>query len=200
MAFRPGQEIWPPSRGPMEVIAWTDVEASGVAIDEDELLEVGSCLSTMEGKPLGHPCEALLRVPNLAQVIENTDPLVRTMHEASGLWQDLWLRPTLDPSQVDELFTQWLNHTVPPGATVYLGGNTVTLDRNFLARKLPRFHGRLSHRSVDVTSLSLVMQSTGVVPGFAKRNLHRALDDALDSLEEYRHYRRWLGHLPPPLG
>jgi oligoribonuclease len=175
-----------------QYIAWIDVETSGTSVELNELLEVAAILTNMDGTVVGQPCETLIQVSNLSHVIATADPMIQVMHNQSGLWHDLWHKPSIKNHKADVLFTRWLQNLVDEKATVYFGGNTIVLDRNFLSFHLPRFYQHLSHRSIDVTSLSLAIQSNAGVLGYEKGKKHRALMDAQDSLREYKYYCHWL--------
>ena len=53
---------------------------------------------------------------------------------------------------------------------------------------MPVTYSHLSHMSVDVTSVSMMLQDGVSVSGYRKSRAHRALADAQDSLDEYRYY------------
>lgn len=80
-------------------------------------------------------------------------------------------------------------HLCPPHLIV-VGGNSLVLDREFVRAAMPTFYARLSHRSIDVTSIALTVQAVTGRPtlGYRKQGRHRALPDVLDSIREYRHY------------
>lgn len=175
-----------------EVILWIDVECAGTTPETDALLEVGAVLTDMSGNEISSPWEKLFKVNHLSRVIEDTDQKVRNMHDISGLWLDLWDKSCVEYSEGDLELEEWLGSYLDKDTMVYFGGNSITLDRNFMRFYLPRSYSLISYRSIDVTSLSIAIQSNTRIPGFEKGNAHRALPDALDSVYEYRHYLSWL--------
>lgn len=172
----------------IEYIVWIDVETTGTDPERDEILEIGSLVTDIEGNKLGDPYEALFTVKNLSETMVKASETVQKMHETSRLWLDLWELDTKSAAVVDKEMLEWIKPFVDDDIILYFGGNSITLDRNFVKMNLPEFYRNISYRSVDVTSLSIAIQSNSSVQGYRKYKQHRALSDALDSVEEYRHY------------
>lgn len=171
-----------------ETIIWIDVETSGPTPETDELLEIGALITDLSGNVVSDTFESLVHVPNLPVVLAKTSHDVLDIHEESGLWFDLWNRKSFEPLIIESELINWLDESVNEDTILYFGGNSITLDRNFVRLNLPNFYKRISHRSVDVTSLSIALQSNTYVGPFKKQKAHRALLDAKDSLIEYRYY------------
>lgn len=175
-----------------ESIVWIDTEFSGKSPESDELLEVAALITDLQGRVISDPYHSLIEVQNLSTVIANSDDKVKRMHEKSGLWSDLWSKKSNTVDFIDKQMVQWLD-TNSDGRTVfYFGGNSVTTDRNFISVNLPKFYKRLSFRSVDATTLSIVLSANSIFPKYFKEPKHRALDDVRESILEYQHYTRWI--------
>lgn len=172
-----------------DLILWTDVETSSTDLEDGELLELGIVVSDIKGQKTGEEYCTLFKT-NLVETMKKTDNFVLDMHEKSGLWKDLWLLDGNDFNDVDNYLENWSKKLISEcdGRKLYFGGNSITLDRNFLQLFLPKFYKQLSFRSIDVTSISLAVQGNSSINGYEKRNCHRALEDAKDSLNEYNHY------------
>jgi len=174
-----------------EKIAWIDVETSGEDPETDHLLEIGCVMTDMSGNNSENPLSILVKHNELKHIIDTCDDTVKNMHEQSGLWDSLWFDDnTVKLSKIEEILMHWLGEE---NAMVYFGGNSPYLDRRFLMFNFPRFYGKLSHRTIDVTSIGLFLKHNfNIVPFFKKRS-HRALADAYDSIEEYKYYLNHLG-------
>ena len=170
-----------------KVIVWTDVESTGTSSDVDALLEVAVVVTDFQGKPLLEPYNSLVTVKNLREIMTDADGPVKTMHERSGLWNDLWNLQTKSPELIDQELEAKIS-SLGEGHLFLLGGNSPWLDRRFTELYLPRFYRLISHMTVDVTTLSLVLQDRAGAPMFLKGGSHRALADVWDSIEEYKHY------------
>lgn len=171
-----------------ELIVWVDVETSGINAESDCLLEIGALVTDLKGEPVGTSYDSLFSIENLPAIIEKSSPTVKEMHDKSLLWSDLWKKKTKDFHVVDCEMVQWLSNIVGDNTIVYFGGNSISLDRNFVEHFLPMFYNLISYRSIDVTSISLMLQSNFRMGGFDKMNKHRALSDIKESVAEYRHY------------
>lgn len=178
-----------------EAILWVDVETSGTSPETDYLLEVGAVISNMDGSILGPTFTRMTNIGRISDIIATSSKEVREIHDKSGLWKDMWSEKTYSPNEVDDAMSDWLKNLVDPETILYFGGNSITLDRNFLHYNLPKTYEKISYRSIDVTSLSLSIQSNTSINGFKKSNQHRALPDAIDSMEEYRYYVSHLKNL-----
>lgn len=171
-----------------ELIVWVDVETGGLDPDTDPLLEIAAIITTMEGEKVSPSFNKMLSIGNLSEVINNAPDNVREMHNTSGLWKDLWREKTYPLNVVDEKITNWLKENTKEEETLYFGGNSITLDRNFVKTYLPNFYKNLSYRSIDATSISLVLQSNLNIQRYSKKQKHRALSDVKEAIREYKHY------------
>jgi len=113
-------------------------------------------------------------------------------HGKSGLTQACIDSPyTLDfvADKVLEYIKKW----IPRQRTGVLAGNSVHVDRMFLAAEMPAVIDWLHYRIVDVSSikeLSRRWYAREGVPPIHVNTKHRALDDIIGSIEELRWYRR----------
>ena len=76
-----------------------------------------------------------------------------------------------------------------------LAGNSVYVDRNFIARDMPQLHNYLHYRTIDVSSIKELARRWYPKTYFAapaKTGNHRALGDIRDSIAELAYYRQTL--------
>lgn len=170
-----------------KAIAWLDVEANGRTPEMDNLLEVGMVVTNFKGDIISYPYTSLVKTRDVKAAMEKADPLVQRMHNHSNLWNDLWEQESKSEEIIDEELCLILDQ-FSAGLTFFLGGNSITLDRGFAKIYLPRFTSKISHMSIDVTTLASVLQEHVAAPRFHKGREHRALADVYDSIEEYKHY------------
>lgn len=173
------------------LIVWLDLETSGTIPERDFVLEVGALCSDLDGRQIGEPFQSIVNVPSIPEVIDSSSLYVRKMHEKSGLWLDMWRSPSLSVSEIDDRISMWLKNTIEYYGgdsirEILLGGNSITLDRNFVRINFPRLSSALSHRSIDMTSVSIFFSSINLPSESYIVRKHRALSDAMDSLEEFR--------------
>jgi oligoribonuclease len=115
---------------------------------------------------------------------------VRTMHESSGLLDELDDGVTM--AEAEERVLAYIKEHCPDGSRPPLAGNTVATDRSFLLRDMPELESFLHYRIVDVSSIKELSRRWFPRAYFqapAKRGNHRALADIQESIEELRYYR-----------
>lgn len=74
---------------------------------------------------------------------------------------------------------------------VILAGNSIGQDRLFINKYMPALASMLHYRMLDVTSWKVVFNNHFNLK-FPKKQVHRALDDVQESIDELKFY---LGHL-----
>jgi oligoribonuclease len=177
-------------------LVWVDCEMTGLDLSADALVEVAVLVTDADLEVLGEGVDLVIRPPDraLAQMSE----VVRSMHTSSGLLEALADGISLDEAR-DQILS-YIKTYVPEAGKAPLAGNTVHMDRLFLARDLPEVEAHLHYRNVDVSSIKELARRWFPRVYFAapvKIGNHRALGDIQDSIEELRYYRRTI-FVPPP--
>jgi len=178
-----------------ERIVWLDLESTGLnPWAGDKLLQVAALITDGNLEEVADPfmvkvhySEAEVEAMRAAAV-----PFVQQMHDSNGLWSSL---PTggLPLPEAEGKLLEYLNGNLPEDYKPRLGGNSITLDRNFLLAFMPTALERLHYRSLDMSSIVGFFELfRPEVPLFEKAKSHDALDDIRESLAEARHYRRYL--------
>ncbi len=179
-----------------ERLVWIDCEMTGLDLDADALVEVAVLVTDAELQVLGDGVDVVIKPP--ADAVERMGDVVRHMHTASGLLEALPSGLTMDEAR--EQILTYIKTYVPEPRKAPLAGNTVHMDRLFLARDLPEVEAHLHYRNVDVSSIKELARRWYPRAYFASPNKtgnHRALGDIKDSIEELRYYRRTI-FVPPP--
>jgi oligoribonuclease len=72
-----------------------------------------------------------------------------------------------------------------------LCGNTIGQDRRFMVKYMPELEAYFHYRNVDVSSIKelVVRWQPDILSGFKKKNVHLALDDIRESIDELKFYR-----------
>jgi len=118
------------------------------------------------------------------------DGWCQKQHRTSGLVAQV-LASDLTVEQAEQQICMHLNNHIRIQDKVYLAGNSVHFDHNFIQRRMPILGKRLSHRIVDVSSLALVCRNLNPrVYEFRppKAHAHTALIDIRESIREYQYY------------
>lgn len=170
------------------MIAWVDVETTGLEPRGNALLEVGVVLTDDDLNEKERK-SVLCELPPAWYL--TTDRAVLEMHHESGLWEAC-AEEGLD--RMDAMFelVRWLDKAVtePP----VMAGSTVGFDRACLKAQMPVFAELFHYRSIDVSSLKELNVRWGFAPEWeGGRKLHRSLPDIEDSIAELGYYRAALG-------
>ena len=171
-----------------ERLVWIDCEMTGLDIRTDALVEVAALVTDFDLNVLGEGVDIVVRPP--AEALEQMIPFVRTMHETSGLLDELEHGVTL--AEAEDRVLAYVREHCTPDSRPPLAGNTVSTDRLFIARDMPTLDGFMHYRIVDVSSIKELSRRWFPKAYFgapAKRGNHRALADIQESIEELRYYR-----------
>ena len=169
-------------------LVWIDCEMTGLDLGADALIEVAALVTDFELNVLGEGVDVIVKPSqeSLDQMVE----FVRSMHEKSGLLEELDSGTTLEDAEQQVL--AYIHEHCAEGSRPPLAGNTVATDRAFLARDMQDLEAFLHYRIVDVSSIKELSRRWYPRAYFAaptKRGNHRALADIQESIEELRYYR-----------
>ena len=177
-------------------MVWIDCEMTGLSLDHDALVEVAALVTDPELNVLGEGIDVVIRPPD--EALEQMPDVVRDMHTTSGLLASLSTGVTL--AAAEKLVLDYVREHVPAPRKAPLAGNTVYVDRGFLARDMPALDEHLHYRLVDVSSLKELARRWFPKVYFnapAKHGGHRALADIRESIQELKFYREVLFVAPP---
>ncbi len=160
---------------------------TGLSLQSDALVEIAVLVTDAELAVLGEGVDVV--ITTTPEKLAGMRDEVRTMHTESGLLEKIPQGVSL--SAAEDLVLEYLQaHTVAGKSP--LAGNSVGMDRNFIARDMPRLNEYLHYRTVDVSSIKELARRWYPKVYFGapkKTGNHRALGDIQDSIEELRYYR-----------
>ncbi|HYG93811.1 MAG TPA: oligoribonuclease [Nocardioides sp.] len=171
-----------------ERMVWIDCEMTGLDLRNDALVEIAALVTDFDLNVLGEGIDIIIKPP--AEALDQMIDFVRTMHETSGLLDELVDGVTIE--EAEEQVMAYLRDQCPAESRPPLAGNSVATDRGFLARDMPKLDGFLHYRIVDVSSIKELARRWYPKAYFGapvKRGNHRALADIQESIEELRYYR-----------
>lgn len=166
---------------------------------DDEICEIGVIVTDGNLVPFDKGMTVVIKPSD--QSLEQMNSYVRSMHTASGLLKEI--PAGISVSEAETLVMEYVTQHVPDASTAQIGGNTIHMDRRFLAKYMPTLDAHLHYRSVDVSTIKeLAMRWFPDV--FAamptKNGNHRALADAIESIRELDFYRTVLFAVDPVAG
>jgi len=172
-------------------LIWLDLEMTGLDTDKDSIIEIATVITDSDLNELAEGPVFAIKHPE--QALQAMDDWNTEHHRASGLWKRVIDSKTSlsDAEQETLIFlAQWTESGTSP-----LCGNSICQDRRFLHRLMPKLERWFHYRNLDVSSLKELATrwSPGILEGLVKQNRHEAFSDIRESVEELRHYRRFMG-------
>ncbi|MBC9944136.1 oligoribonuclease [Leucobacter sp. cx-328] len=179
----------PVSNTPAEQIVWIDCEMTGLDADLDGLCEIALIITDFDLKPLDAKGFEIIINPGEA-AMEHMNDFVRGMHEKSGLLPKIASGATV--AEAEEQVLAYVNSLVTKGRRPLVAGNTIGMDRRFIAKYMPTLEERLHYRSIDVSTIKELSRrwypnAYSLAP--EKRGGHRALADIAESIQELAYFR-----------
>lgn len=171
-------------------LAWIDLEMTGLDPENHVIVEIaviitdGSLDEIIEGPDL------VLRADET--VLDKMAPVVREMHDASGLTEAI-RKSLISAGEAERLVLEFVREHLPEPGQVPLAGNSVHADRAFLRKHMPELEEWFHYRNVDVSTVKElarrwypeVLENAPVKGGG-----HRALADIRESIEELKFFRK----------
>ncbi|KIG15615.1 3'-to-5' oligoribonuclease [Enhygromyxa salina] len=171
---------------PHPPLIWIDMEMTGLDPDTEKVLEIATLITNADLELIAEGPELVIHQPD--EVLDAMGEWCVEHHGASGL-TELARASTLTVEEAERQTLAFVQAHCPPGQSP-LCGNTIGQDRRFLVRHMPALERFFHYRSVDVTTLKELCQRWyPTLPGIAKAETHRALDDIRESIAELRYYR-----------
>lgn len=168
-------------------LVWLDMEMTGLQPDTDRIIEVAVVVTDAELNILTEGPVLVIHQPD--SVLDAMDNWNKGTHGRSGLI-DKVKASTLTEAQAEAELLAFLKRWVPAGKSP-MCGNSICQDRRFMARHMPKLESFFHYRNLDVSTLKELCKrwEPAIHKGFIKRQLHTALADILESVEELRYYR-----------
>jgi oligoribonuclease len=168
-------------------LVWIDCEMTGLDPEKERLLEIAVVVTGPHLTP---------RIEGPVCVIHQSDELLNQMdawnkgtHGRSGLI-DKVKASTTSEQDAEEAILAFIKKYVSKNASP-LCGNTISQDRRFLVKFMPKLEAYLHYRNLDVSTLKELSKrwKPEVFNSFKKQQKHTALADVHESIEELAHYR-----------
>lgn len=168
-------------------LVWIDCEMTGLDPEKERLLEIAVVVTGPNLSP---------RIEGPVCVIHQSDELLNKMdawnkgtHGRSGLIDKVKSSTTTEQdaeAQILAFIKKYVSKNNSP-----LCGNTISQDRRFLVKFMPKLEAYLHYRNLDVSTLKELSKrwKPEVFNSFKKQQKHTALADVHESIEELAHYR-----------
>lgn len=168
-------------------LVWLDCEMTGLNADKERLIEVAVIVTSPD---------LSVRIEGPVFVIHQSDELLGKMdkwnqgtHKKSGLIDKVKASTTTE-EEAQTALLKFIGKYVGKGLSPCCG-NTISQDRKFLERYMPKLDAYFHYRNIDVSTLKELAArwAPAVKDAFKKAQKHTALADVHESIEELAHYR-----------
>jgi oligoribonuclease len=171
------------------MLVWMDLEMTGLDPARHTIVEIATIVTDDELQLVAEGPDLVIHQPT--EALAQMDDVVRKMHTKSGLLAAIE-SSTLSLEDAGTTTLDFIKQHVPEPRTVPLAGNSIGMDRRFLAIHLPEIEQYLHYRSVDVSTIKELCRRwypDVLANAPEKAGGHRALDDIRESVEELKYYR-----------
>jgi oligoribonuclease len=168
-------------------LVWLDCEMSGLDPEQERLLEIAVVVTSSD---------LSVRIEGPVLVIHQSDALLNGMdawnkgtHGKSGLI-DKVKASAVSEADAEAQILDFLANYVPRKVSP-MCGNTISQDRRFLVKYMPKLEAFFHYRCLDVSTLKELAKRwrPEVYAQFKKQQRHTALADVHESIDELVHYR-----------
>jgi|TARA_B100000965_G_scaffold378354_1_gene373195 oligoribonuclease len=168
-------------------LIWIDLEMTGLDPETERIIEVATLVTDSD-------LNLIAEGPNLIisqskELLDSMDEWNQNQHGSSGLIQEVIKSDITE--QIAEIETlDFISKYVGEKASP-MCGNTVSHDRRFLSKYMPRLEAYFNYRHIDVSSFKEVaVRWMNEAQVYEKKGSHRALGDIKESVEELRFYKK----------
>jgi oligoribonuclease len=180
-------EIEPLLKKSDQNLVWVDCEMTGLDPEKERIIEIAVIVTGPQLTP---------RIEGPVLVIHQSDELLDQMdnwnkgtHGRSGLIDKVKLS-SLAEEDAEKQVLDFLAQYLPKG-TSPLCGNTISQDRRFIVKYMPKLEAFFHYRNIDVSTFKELAKRwrPEVYSAFKKQQSHTALADVHESIDELEHYR-----------
>jgi len=168
-------------------LVWLDMEMTGLDPDNDRIIEVAVLVTDMELNILAEG--PVFAIHQSDEVLDKMDNWNKGTHGKSGLIDRVKASTTTE-ADAEVALIAFLKQYVPAGKSP-MCGNSICQDRRFMARGMPKLEAFFHYRNLDVSTLKELCRrwKPDLIKGFKKHQMHTAMADIIESVEELRYYR-----------
>ena len=168
-------------------LIWIDLEMTGLDPDKEKIIEIATLITDSDLNVISEGPNLIISQPK--EVLDEMDDWNQNQHGSTGLIDEVMKSDITE--QVAEIETlEFVSKYVGEKASP-MCGNTVSHDRRFLSKYMPRLEAYFNYRHIDVSSFKEVaVRWMNEAQTYEKKGSHRALGDIKESVEELRFYKK----------
>jgi oligoribonuclease len=168
-------------------LIWIDLEMTGLSPEHNQILEIATVVTDKHLNIIANG--PVFAIKTDLSVLETMDNWNQSHHKASGLYKRA-LNSHVSVETAEQMTISFLKCFIN-GNQSPMCGNTISMDRQFLNRYMPKLAAFFHYRQIDVSTFKELIKRW--YPGalkFEKVSKHLALNDIYDSIDELKYYRQ----------
>ena len=172
-------------------LLWIDLEMTGLDPLKEQILELAAVVIDWQLEPLAQ----------IELVWRHDTRWLEDRFSQSEFWQNhpLIAEQLFAQNQSGLLEADFKNQLLEfmktnfskPNGDIILAGNTIRADRAFIEQHLPELNPYLHYRMLDVSAFKVYFEGR-YQQNLAKPQVHRAVDDINNSINELKHWSKFI--------
>ena len=167
-------------------LIWIDLEMTGLDPNKERIIEIATLVTDSDLNILAEGPNLVISQP--IELLDGMDEWNQNQHGSSGLIEEVKnSNVTIQVAEIDtlEFISKYVGEKVSP-----MCGNTVSHDRRFLSKYMPRLESYFNYRHIDVSSFKeAAVRWMNEAQVYEKKGSHRALGDIKESVAELKFYK-----------
>ena len=178
-----------------ENLVWMDLEMTGLDPEVERILEIATIITDSSLNVIAEGPALYVSQPQ--SLLDAMDEWNTSHHTASGLVARVQAEG-ISEAEAEQQTLAFIQQYVELGRSP-LCGNSISQDRRFLVKYMPRLETHLHYRNIDVSTIKelAVRWRPDVHKAVKKQGTHRAVDDIRESIDELQIYRAQFFQLDP---
>jgi oligoribonuclease len=177
-------------------LIWIDLEMTGLNPDQDRIIEIATIVTDSHLNILAEG--PVLAIFQPEATLSQMDAWNQKHHGQSGLLARV-RESTISEQEAEQATLAFLSQWVKPNASP-MCGNSICQDRRFLYRYMPELETFFHYRNLDVSTVKELAKrwAPEVLKKVVKKNVHLALEDIKESIDELKTYRQYFFNMNNP--
>ena len=168
-------------------LIWIDLEMTGLDPDSERIIEIASVVTSSDLSEIIEGPDLVIKQSQ--NYIDNMDDWNSSHHKSSGLIDCLKVTSVTE-TEAEQRTLNFLSSYSNKGQSP-LCGNSISHDRRFLNRYMPKLASFFHYRNIDISSIKELAKRwyPEMIKGYSKESSHRAMADIRDSINELKIYK-----------
>jgi len=167
-------------------LIWIDLEMTGLNPDKERIIEIATLITDSQLNVLAEGPNLIVNQPK--SFLDQMDDWNQNQHGSSGLIEGV--KKSNVTEQMAEIETLNFISKYVGSKQSPMCGNTVSHDRRFLIKYMPRLESYFNYRHIDVSSFKeAAVRWMNEAQVYEKDGSHRAMGDIRESVAELKFYK-----------